>query len=258
VITKQIQMTHNFFLLTFLAKSAILTIWLNHLDNFTLEKAMKTSIKTQPQQETIDTEQKILSAARQEFIKNGLRGARMQEIADRAGINKALLHYYFRDKNSLYRAAVKSVIDTVLNGIAPIFSEETQFRDSESVVRALVRSYILTLRNNPELVGMLMRELSDGGSHLEAFLPAIIPFANQISKSFQVQVRKDLAAANIPLPHLMLNIMSMIWGTFLLQPMYMKILPSMGIKINLDDAFYEQRILFITNMIIDSTFKRRS
>ncbi|MEO8583432.1 MAG: TetR/AcrR family transcriptional regulator [Flavitalea sp.] len=48
------------------------------------------------------TEEKILNAAKKIFIKNGMAGARMQDIADEAGINKALLHYYFKNKELLF------------------------------------------------------------------------------------------------------------------------------------------------------------
>ncbi|MGZ6540298.1 MAG: TetR/AcrR family transcriptional regulator, partial [Bacteroidia bacterium] len=48
------------------------------------------------------TEGKILEAAKEVFMKYGLYGARMQDIADTAGINKALLHYYFRNKEKLF------------------------------------------------------------------------------------------------------------------------------------------------------------
>ena len=50
------------------------------------------------------TEQRILEAARRVFTRKGMAGARMQEVADEAGINKALLHYYFRDKQRLFEA----------------------------------------------------------------------------------------------------------------------------------------------------------
>jgi len=49
-----------------------------------------------------NTEEKILIAARQVFIEKGLAGARMQDIADRAEINKAMLHYYFKNKDMLF------------------------------------------------------------------------------------------------------------------------------------------------------------
>jgi AcrR family transcriptional regulator len=44
------------------------------------------------------TEERILSAAKLVFVKKGMAGARMQDIANEAGINKAMLHYYFRNK----------------------------------------------------------------------------------------------------------------------------------------------------------------
>ena len=50
------------------------------------------------------TEDKIFEAATIVFEEKGLAGARMQNIADRAGINKALLHYYFRTKDHLFEA----------------------------------------------------------------------------------------------------------------------------------------------------------
>jgi AcrR family transcriptional regulator len=50
----------------------------------------------------ITTEQKIMDAAEHVFLDEGFSGARMQHIADRAGINKAMLHYYFRSKDKLF------------------------------------------------------------------------------------------------------------------------------------------------------------
>jgi len=52
-----------------------------------------------------DTEQRILDAAHAVFVRRGSAGARMQEIAAEAGVNQALLHYYFRTKELLARAA---------------------------------------------------------------------------------------------------------------------------------------------------------
>lgn len=56
------------------------------------------------------TEVRILEAAKEVFTKHGLYGARMQEIADIAGINKALLHYYFRSKEKLFDAVFEGAL----------------------------------------------------------------------------------------------------------------------------------------------------
>ena len=55
-----------------------------------------------------DTEGQILDAAKNVFQKKGMDGARMQEIADAAGINKAMLHYYYRSKQLLFEAVFKT------------------------------------------------------------------------------------------------------------------------------------------------------
>ena len=52
---------------------------------------------------------RILEAAVREFSENGLAGARTERIAEAAGVNKALLYYYFQSKEALYAAALESV-----------------------------------------------------------------------------------------------------------------------------------------------------
>ena len=59
-------------------------------------------VKPSGQAET-DAKQRIFDAADEIFVRRGIDGARMQEIADHAGVNKALLHYYFRSKANLAR-----------------------------------------------------------------------------------------------------------------------------------------------------------
>lgn len=201
------------------------------------------------------TRLKILSAARQEFIENGLRGARMQEIADRAGINKALLHYHFRDKDNLYDAAVKSVADGIAEKMKSTFSGSSQAQEPAAMIEALVRTYVNVLRENPDLVGMALREFADGGKHLGALMEGIAPLVKSVSGGiFQRMqaLRPNAKLPEIPIPHLMINLMSMVWGTFIMQPMYQKILPVAGFKVKLDDAFYEMRIQSITHMVLDS------
>ena len=55
------------------------------------------------------TEEKILLSAKKVFYQKGLKGARMQEIADDAGVNKAMLHYYFRSKDKLFDKVFEAI-----------------------------------------------------------------------------------------------------------------------------------------------------
>ena len=77
----------------------MLTIWLNYM----VKKEKDDS-----------TEERILEAAKKVFIRNGMAGARMQDIADEAGINKALLHYYFRSKEKLFDEIFRKVAGQLL------------------------------------------------------------------------------------------------------------------------------------------------
>ncbi len=61
------------------------------------------------------TRSRILDAAISEFSENGLAGARTEQIAEIAGVNKALLYYYFKSKEALYKAALEAVAQRVLN-----------------------------------------------------------------------------------------------------------------------------------------------
>jgi AcrR family transcriptional regulator len=66
------------------------------------------------------TEEKIFDAATVVFEEEGLSGARMQNIADRAGINKALLHYYFRTKDHLFEAVFTKLAQKMFMKFSPI------------------------------------------------------------------------------------------------------------------------------------------
>ena len=63
------------------------------------------------------TESQILDAAEKVFQAKGMVGARMQEIADKAGINKAMLHYYYRSKQLLFEAVFKTAFLNVSSSI---------------------------------------------------------------------------------------------------------------------------------------------
>src|SRR2546426_10751847 len=70
-----------------------------------------------------DTERRILDAAHAVFVRRGTAGARMQEIAAEAGVNQALLHYYFRSKEQLAQAAFSSAASQFMpagiDGVGP-------------------------------------------------------------------------------------------------------------------------------------------
>ncbi len=104
-----------------------------------------------------DTEQQILLAARKVFIEKGLDGARMQEIADEAGINKALLHYYFRSKDKLFEMIFMEELGKFFPKMVTLMaSPEVSFKDK---IKAFVDTYITIFINNPFLAPFIIREI---------------------------------------------------------------------------------------------------
>ena len=94
----------------------MLTIWLNQLVNM---KKIKDAT----------SEKLILNAAENIFIKKGMDGARMQEIADEAGINKALLHYYFRNKQQLFEAVFMNAFSLLAPQLNSILNDDSSIEE---------------------------------------------------------------------------------------------------------------------------------
>ncbi len=93
------------------------------------------------------TRDKIFRAASEIFEDKGYSGARMQEIADRAGINKALLHYYFRSKEQLFKAVYMVLQKKMFEKIISILREELPFKDK---IKKFLDEHIEFMIKNPE------------------------------------------------------------------------------------------------------------
>jgi AcrR family transcriptional regulator len=104
----------------------------------------------------LSTEQRILKAAKTVFIKKGLEGARMQEIADEAEINKALLHYYFRSKDKLFEGVFKEAFFQVIPDTMLLLKKDLPLFDK---IRIFADRYIDIFIDNPFIPGFVMHEL---------------------------------------------------------------------------------------------------
>lgn len=103
------------------------------------------------------TEQRILSAAKKVFISKGMAGARMQDIADAAGINKALLHYYFRSKEKLFEMIFKEVVKEFLPKINLIFESDKNLFEK---IDMFCTEYIEQIRKTPYLPVFILNEIN--------------------------------------------------------------------------------------------------
>lgn len=114
-----------------------------------------------------ETEQRILDAARTVFLKRGTAGARMQEIAQEAGVNQALLHYYFRSKEGLSSAVFRQVAMRIFPALVQTLAAEISIDDK---IDRLVALYLENLMRNPFLPGYLIAEMQHHPERLSQLL----------------------------------------------------------------------------------------
>ncbi|MEA2041183.1 MAG: TetR/AcrR family transcriptional regulator [Bacteroidota bacterium] len=109
-----------------------------------------------PKEKTTETQ--ILEAAKSVFMIKGKAGARMQEIADKAGINKSLLHYYFRSKNKLFDAVFEYVFQKFAPNLFDIFKEDIPFTEK---ICKFSDGYIDVISRNPFIPVFVINELNN-------------------------------------------------------------------------------------------------
>ena len=166
------------------------------------------------------TEEKILQAAMDIFLEKGLHGTKMQEIADKAEINKAMLHYYFRSKEKLYAHVFEIVFKHVFEELHQIFTSEESF---ETQVHTFVNKYIDLIKNNPRIPLFIIRELGQGGEvAANTFKNAIAAENYMLPHSFIVAAKNAVETKQIkPVDprHLLITLLGSCVFFFIAEPM---------------------------------------
>ncbi|MBL7818097.1 MAG: TetR/AcrR family transcriptional regulator [Saprospiraceae bacterium] len=168
------------------------------------------------------TEQKILEAAKKVFIQKGLDGARLDEIANEAGINKALLHYYFKSKEKLF----EKIFDEMIGKLLPDFSAIIESQNPiEEKIEFFVHKYIDFVSENPQLPLFMVTEINRNPQRMKDLLGHTQNFI--ILQRFAFQMITEMQVGRIksfnPL-HLMLNIMSLCIFPIISKPVIQAIL----------------------------------
>jgi len=157
---------------------------------------MPTDTKNEPQADrSAETRARILDAALSEFAAHGLAGARTEQIAAAAGVNKALLYYYFESKEKLYAAALEMVSARVRDRSMAVFLRDAS--PGERLLRAALDHFdrILTQREFQSLMQQEMMRLHKGE---EGLLPILVKrvFA-PLHAMYQSLVREGIASGEI-------------------------------------------------------------
>jgi len=118
---------------------------------------------------TDSAEERIIEAARKVFTQKGYAAARNRDIAEEAGINMALLHYYFRTKEKLFGLVMKEKMQQFFGAILPVANNECLTLDEK--LNALVGHYIDLLVENPDLPIFLLSEVRANPEKFKTEIP---------------------------------------------------------------------------------------
>lgn len=201
------------------------------------------------QKKDINTEGRILNAAKSIFHKKGMDGARMQEIADAAGINKAMLHYYYRNKQLLFEAVFTNAIALLAPQLEEILNSNITI---EEKVHNFTDNYISFISEHPYLPGFIIQEINRNPQFFEKIkenghLPNLEFFDAQVSLEVKNGTIKQVDGKQ-----LFVNILSLNIFPFMASPLFKAIL-------QIDTLAYqklmEERKIAVSEFIINSIKK---
>ena len=170
--------------------------------------------------EDVSTEEKIKQAARKLFTEKGFDAVKTRDIAEEAGINQALLNYYFRSKEKLFDIIMVENFEQFVQQLIPILGNEDLSLDE--ILVQVTGSYIDMLKYNPDLPFFIMNEMRSDSTKLlqvrEKMAGVKTAFIKRIEENY---TKKKLSQA--ALGHMMMNFMGLIIFPFVAQPIMIKV-----------------------------------
>lgn len=170
-----------------------------------------------------NNEQIILEVARKQFVKNGYAATRTEEIAQEAGLTKAMVHYYFRTKEKLFDEIVRKIFANSMVNVGKAIDGDGDIWDR---IERVVETYISTLLKEPDIPFFMMYELSQKRESFiaqiekhRAKLPGVVAFVQEI----QTEMEEGRWRSMPPL-QVLLTIISMTVFPFIAKPVFNTVL----------------------------------
>ena len=162
------------------------------------------------------TEERIKAAARKVFHQKGYAGTRTRDIAEEAGINHAMVNYYFRSKEKLFQIVMIETMTYFFQGISAILNEETT--SLEQKIEQVVANYIDLLLEEPELPTFMFNEVRTNPEPFIENSPIYKALQNSVLAR---QYAEAVARGEVSEPNLLqmvLNVISLVIFPFITQP----------------------------------------
>jgi TetR/AcrR family transcriptional regulator len=193
------------------------------------------------------TEEKIFESATDVFIEKGMDGARMQDIADRAGINKSLLHYYYRTKDHLFNAVFEMIASQMFRKFAPVLDKNFTL---EEKIRFFFREHIAFMQKNPKLPSFILNEIHRNPDRIRKLVQRID--IEKLWTTLEVQHKEELKRYNITkenIPQFMTTVAGMSVFPFAAKPIISSIMEKMGYNF---DEYIEERKEYAADFVINA------
>lgn len=177
------------------------------------------------------TEEKIRNAARIVFYRKGFAATRTRDIAEEAGINLALLNYYFRSKQKLFELIMVETLTNFAQSMRTVVDNEQTTLDEK--VQEVASRYIDLILKEPEIPTFIVSEIRNNPKELLVKLPVRETISGSV---FFKQHRQAVELGEITEPnplHFLMNVIGLIVFPFIAKPLLL------GVG-NLDDAQFNQ------------------
>ena len=170
----------------------------------------------------ISTEERIKAAARKVFHQKGFAGTRTRDIAEEAGINHAMLNYYFRSKEKLFEMVMMETMAQFFKGVNLMLNDESTSLDEK--IDLIVSNYVDLLLKEPELPTFILNEVRPNP---QAFVEQN-PIKEALTHSVLTrQYAEAVARGEVTEPNLMqaiLNVIGLVIFPFIAKPILTSII----------------------------------
>lgn len=172
--------------------------------------------KKKQKEPDLNTEQKIKQAALKLFTKKGYAATRTREISEEAGINLALLNYYYRSKEKLFELVMTEILQGFFRNMTEILNDETTSVDTK--IGTFVGNYTSLLKQQPDLPLFIFHELRIDPKRLATKMGVNMVFKSYFFQQLNVEMEKNRIARMHPL-HYIINMISLCVFPFIAAPL---------------------------------------
>jgi len=193
------------------------------------------------------TEHHIKDTAKRVFLTEGRMLATTQDIADAAGVNRTLLHYYFRSRDELFQQVFREAVTNLRGSLHTVMVSEKPFRQK---IEDLIDVYFHEALKYPYLETFIAVQLNEDPGHYKSIFQEL-PGGDERRKNFLKQMKEEAekgAIADIKPLHFFISLFSLLAYPFIARPIYQNMF-------KMDDAAYNKLLKERKKVIISLMFK---